>query len=311
MLPEWLSDEAAATPGGLLELKLLLSRHFDLDPERLFSEQGEVVFRAAATRRVKKTQGVDTSDLVVASSVAVGVARYVAGLFGQQFAQLPPTGEQARAGIFEMFPPLKFISLQALLHFAWAHGVPVIYLAAAPPGNRTMDAMAVDVAGTPVIVVSRRSPHASWISFLVSHELGHIARGHVGHDVVLVDSASDDNDPFIGAEEDQDELEANKFAIGLLTGDPQRRYLPDSAGGNAPGLLGAALEEGAHSKVDPGHIILSFGHHTRQWAMAMTALNRLGGPNPSETINEVMLKHVDIEALGSDAEDFIRKATGL
>lgn len=311
MLPDWLSDEAVATPGGLLELKLILSRQFDLDAGRLLSEGAEVAFRATARRRFKKARGVDTGDLVIASGVAVGVARHVAAMCGIPFAQLPSAGEQARAATFQMFPPLRFVSLQALLHFSWAHGVPVIYLASAPPGNRKMDAMAVDVEGRPVIVVSRASAHASWISFLVAHELGHIARGDVRQDVILIDSASDDNDPFIGAEDDQDELDANRYAIGLLTGDPERRYLPDSGGGNAPGLLAAAQAESVRSKVDPGHIILSFGHHTRQWPMAMAALNALHSPDPAKTINEVMLKHIDIKVLGSDAEEFVRKATGL
>ena len=43
----------------------------------------------------------------------------------------------------------------------------------------------------------------------------------------------------------------------------------------------------------------------------MAALNMLGGPNPSTTLNEVMLKHVVMEALSPDAKEFVRKATGM
>lgn len=310
MLPEWLSDEAAATPGGLLELKLILTRQFDLDAGRLLSDQNEVAFRTPTNRRFKKARNVDESDLVVASSVALGLARHVAAACKQPFVPVPTVAVETRQEIFKLFPPLKWISLQAVLHFAWAHGIPVAYLASSPPGNRKMDAMAVRVDGRPVIVVSRKSAHASWIAFLIAHELGHIARGHVGDEEVLIDSASDDNDPFVGAENDPDELEANRYATELITGSAQRRYLPDSDRGNAPGLLSAAHAEGVRSKVDPGHIILNFGHHTKQWAMAMAALNMLGGPSPLDVINEAMVKHIHRDALAPDGEEFVKKATG-
>jgi hypothetical protein len=308
MLPEWLSPEAARTPGGLLELKLLLSRQFDLDANRLLAD-GEVAFRDPTKRRFKKARSVDTAELFVASSVAMGVAREVAAACTRDPAAIPQTGEAVREACFSAWSTLKWISLEAILNYSWLQGIPVLYLEATPPGNKKMDAMAVRVNGRPVIVVSRRSSHPAWIAFLVAHELGHIARGHVEEGIALIDTALGD-DPF-ASETDQDENEANDYAFALLTGAVGTRYFSKSQNVNAPALLEAAMAEGKKSKVDPGHIILNFGHHTSNWAMAMSALSRLKAVEPKQTINDTMARYIDLDALGEDAQEFVRKATGL
>ena len=49
--------------------------------------------------------------------------------------------------------------------------------------------------------------------FILAHELGHIALGHIEEDGVLIDESMDHN------VQDQEEADANAFAIELLTGD--------------------------------------------------------------------------------------------
>lgn len=101
------------------------------------------------------------------------------------------------------------ITLASLLRWCWANGVVVV----------PMDAKAGFSAGVwrlgpqPVVVIKEApSYQAHWL-FALAHELGHIARGHVA------DAGVVDVDRGISQSDDEQEREANAYALDLLVPD--------------------------------------------------------------------------------------------
>jgi Zn-dependent peptidase ImmA (M78 family) len=82
-----------------------------------------------------------------------------------------------------------------------------------PHRSKKPDGMAVRVGSRYAIVLCRNHRYSAWPLFILAHELGHIARGHLKQDGLLVD---DDN---WATDVEGAEKEANDFAVKLLTGN--------------------------------------------------------------------------------------------
>jgi hypothetical protein len=128
-----------------------------------------------------------------------------------------------------------------------------------------MAAMAVSVADRNAILLAKDSMYPPHIAFYLAHELAHIALGHVAKDTAIVDLESEL--PAIEAT-DPEEIEADRFAIELLTGRSDPQVLPVSGAYNAPGLADAALKSGPALRIEPGTLALCFGYSTQNWAVA-------------------------------------------
>ena len=126
------------------------------------------------------------------------------------------------------------------------------------------------IDGRPVIVLCKRDRHTAWLLFILAHELGHIALSHIKDNEVLLDEDVKD----LG---DQEEEEANAFAIELLAGDADRRYsYTGDTWLGAQQLAQLAAEVGARDCVDPGHIVLNYAHTMNgYWGVANAALDIL------------------------------------
>ena len=108
------------------------------------------------------------------------------------------------------------VQLPALLRWAWDRGVAVIPLY----GKKGFCAAAWTVGDAPMIVLKEtRSPAAFWL-FDLAHELGHVAGNHLksGGIVDVEDLRPGESTP--GVYDDQ-EQEANEYALRLLLGDYQ------------------------------------------------------------------------------------------
>src|SRR5207249_413747 len=97
--------------------------------------------------------------------------------------------------------------------YCWAIGIPVLHVGRFPAAARKMDALAMRHEGRPAIVLRRNTQFHAWLLFHLAHELGHICKGHVGPEGVVVDEKVDMDDCFL-----REEWEANQFAVELLTG---------------------------------------------------------------------------------------------
>jgi transcriptional regulator with XRE-family HTH domain len=109
------------------------------------------------------------------------------------------------------------VTLGTLTEWVWNQGIPVVPLI----GKGGFCAAVWTVENTPVVVLKEvRDSSVFWL-FDLAHELGHIALGHMsGEGIVDVENIKPQGALEPGA--DQQEAEANQFAVSLLLGEPER-----------------------------------------------------------------------------------------
>jgi hypothetical protein len=141
--------------------------------------------------------------------------------------------------------------------------------------------------------------------FILAHELGHIVRGHVNSDGVLIDEQIDRNST------DAEEKAANAFALELLTGNPESRVF--SVGPVcARALAKVAHQAGVHEQIDPGHIVLNYAYQMGNdyFAVANAALKLLElHADAVGLVRSRMMAHLDKTKLSEDTYEFILRAT--
>lgn len=107
-----------------------------------------------------------------------------------------------------------------------------------------MDGIAMSLNGRPSIVLSSKRA-SGFLLFHLAHELGHIALGHVSQNGAIVDDEINESDSDIGR--DPQEIEADRFAIELLTGNANER-ITLSQMIKAPALAKLAVQYG-HKRI--------------------------------------------------------------
>jgi hypothetical protein len=185
-----------------------------------------------------------------------------------------------------------------VLTACWSLGIPVLHLRLFPAQTKGVTAMAVRIGSRFAILVARESGIPAQYMFHVAHELGHIALGHLKDSAAIIDA--DPDDPANAGEElidDEEEREADAYAQQLLTGVEAFAVSRSLAGksGNAGELAKRAMQLGAELKIDPGHVVMSFGYATREWPMAMAAAKQVPGQEatPASLVNRVLWSQLD------------------
>jgi len=300
ILPSWWDDEAATNPAGFAEAVMILSRHLGLDPDSL--TEGDARFADGDHVKFKKRASTSDEDLLVSEKLAVQVSRFVAEGLATEPKPLPESAEQIRSEILASRSP--WISFHALLDYCWNLGIAVVCVTEFPPSATRMHGFAISVGDRPVIGICWDN-HTGWLLFVLAHELGHIVRGHVNADAVLVDERLDRPN-----EDDAEEREANAFAHELLTGTPDCGSPLGTRLMTGATLALKARETGRRSHIDPGHLALRYGHVTGRWPLANKALKLLARHDKGlEYVREELAKKVDWESLAPEARAFVQRMT--
>lgn len=140
--------------------------------------------------------------------------------------------------------------------------------------------------------------------------MGHIFHQHLEFGQLLIDEKIDNN----LADLDEQEKQANLFALRLLTGEDMKFH------SNGKWLKGEELAEkakliGNQSKIDAGHVILNWAHtengkdkNDAWWKIANRALNLLY-PNSKwkETTHNLFLTNIDESEAQGDQLDYLYK----
>jgi len=147
------------------------------------------------------------------------------------------------------------------------------------------------------------------ISFYIAHELAHAALGHLRDGLAIVDL----EDPLEeAAETDEEELAADRYALELLTGQPDPIVTTRARRFTAPQLAANLLQTGAAMRIEPGTLALCFGYSTGQWAKANAAMKRIYAdalPAWAE-INRTAHQQLDWSAISDDLASFVRAVMG-
>jgi hypothetical protein len=197
------------------------------------------------------------------------------------------------------------VSLASLIDFCWDNGVPVLHVSNFPKNSKKMDGMATIIESRPVIVLSKNIKYSAWLLFILAHELGHLASGHVKNgDAILDEKVSVD-----GTKSDPEEIMADRYAIELLTGNPATAYTA-KRWLKATELANEAQRVGLVNRIDPGVVVLNYAHGAGHFPVGNAALNLLEPlADAVGEVNRAMVARLDMDGISDDHREFLCRVT--
>jgi hypothetical protein len=306
ILPDWWDDQVADNPAGYAEGLTFLSRHLGLDIATLRDPQRPVAFRNFGVCKFKKSKNATEDDLALARAMATRSAQLANVATAEPYQPVPPSASQIRREILGQGE--LWVSLSNLIDYCWSLGIPVIHLSSFPDAKhaRRPDGLTARVNSRPVIVLCKKAHCSAWLLFILAHELGHIALGHIEGDGVLIDESMKHN------VDDQEELAANAFAVELLTGNAEGRFSTSGRWPNAKVLAEAALQIGRQMRIDPGHIVLNYANTMgdRFYPVANAALALIEPKKDAlRLVRQKMAEHLDWSSLPEDSSEFLMRVS--
>ena len=302
--PAWWSEELADDPSGRAELRFALARRLGLSPKALLGERVRFVWNDEA--RFKHLSAEDEAHRAALASFGMTVGRALVRATPAVTSIVGVAAADLRAAVLG---ERAFVDLRALVFACWAVGLPVVHLRVFPLARKAMHAMVVGVEDRQAILLGRDAPYPAQAAFTLAHELGHAALGHLDGASALVDM----EDPATATERDEQEQEADRYALELLTGTPEPTIETDGGRYNAPGLAKAVRDAAPRYRIEPGTLALCLAHQSGDWRTTMSAMRFLyGGPRPVwQDVNAVAATQLDLERIGDDAAEWVRSVTEI
>jgi hypothetical protein len=303
-LPEWW-EEAVAHPSGVFEVRGFVAKHFGLE----IGPDGRLRQRLMPHACFKTRTGTDISEIASARAVATAVAKVVASATTTPWSGSLPSAANLRAAAIA-HGNTPWVGLDDLLDACWSNGVPVVYMPSLPVTKSKMDGMVTYCGGRPVILVTKKAAAPAWMLFVLAHEMGHIAEGHLDQceGEAIVDEKVSEED----ADTDDQEKAANTYALQVLTGG-QKGNIRLTRLTNAPNLADAALRYGRANGIDPGHVLLNAVKNTQingkePWSLGNAALRHIGEDVPTaDMCREALRRNIDMGALSDDSFEFLER----
>lgn len=302
--PEWWSDAADASPSAQAELRFSLARNLGLDPVTVLGDEApQFIWDDSA--KYKSFKGDDQRDKPAITAFGKSVTRMLVKTVAQTVPLVGLPASQLRQSILK---GNQYVGLVELLAMLWAFGTPVLHLRVFPLPAKKMSAMVTRFQDRYAILLAKDATYPAAIAFYLAHEIGHIACGHVVAGSSLIDM---DNE---GAAQDQDpeELEADKYALELLTGDPDFKIEKQGLGRSARELANQALTMGHERRIEPGTIALCYGFATGEWPTAQAALQHIySQAMPAwEVINRIATQQMNWANLSDENIHFLKAVMG-
>ena len=300
-LPEWWEDSIALNPAGYQQAMIVISRNLRLDIDSLIDEEAPILSREVSGLKYKLKKSDSREKVEIATNIAVRAAQLAGCAISQPMLQLPASAGEIRCAILNNGNDR--VGFAELLDYCWSLGIPVLHVSEFPAGAGKPDALVVIAENRSVIALCKRTQNSAWLLFHLAHELGHIALGHLQGAILLVDEE-------VNSDVDFEEMEANRFAVEMLTGFQHRSY--DYGSVNSQQLARIAQAVGQDSEVDAGFIALSHGRMTGFWGAVGGALKALE-PNPValSLMRSQIQKRLDWQKLSCDNIDFLKRILGM
>jgi hypothetical protein len=301
ILPEWWSPEIEATPSGAQQAKLYLAKALSLRIRPFSEDPPRVEFDLPEEKRFKRSAKTTDAEIEVAVALAKSASRIALSALDRQYVPPPPSAAAIRAHILAQGH--SWVGLSQLVDYCWKIGIPVLHLATPLLGKKKMDGIAMSIQGRPSIVLSNKRT-SGFLLFHLAHELGHIALGHVAANGAIVDDEIKKGDT--GAERDPQEIEADRFAIELLTGNADGRLTLQKMM-RAPALAELAIRYGREHQIDPTHVVLNCAHNNKEiFALCVSAANHIAAGRSDQSILTQAAHDYLIEGLSPDNEHLLR-----
>lgn len=302
--PQWWSSDAESSLSATAELTFTVARRLGLSPQGLLDGEAKFVWRAET--KYKHLNAATSREEVAVSSFGCAVARAVIAGTAEALTDTPGAMD-IRAAILR---DAAVVDAPALLSVAWGLGIPVLQLRIFPLPQKRMHAMSVGIRGRAAILLAREVSYLAPMVFTLAHEIGHVLMGHLAGTDAVVDIEDPLRSPQLN---DQEEVEADRFALELLTGHAEPQVVTSADRFSATQLADAVTEEGPRRGIDPGVLAMCAGHSTGQWERAYGALKMIPPQqqNVSGYINGIAERQLNWPAMTSDGRDYVHAVMGL
>ena len=310
LLPSWWSLEIEKQRDGIAELAMHLGRRLSLDVGALLSGQIRPS-GAVASIAFKHRAGVESSSMQPASFIASSLVHTIVAAMPTNYEKLPARAEEIQTYVRQLSGGM--VSFDALVDLCWQRGIPVIPLPHLPVGVRKMDGAALQDGNRPAIVIAKRKSSRAWLSFILAHEIAHIALGHLKPGSSIVDVSLQDMATYATeSAQDTQETDADAFALQILGGAVAESTIAAWPSRFSPVEIAAAARgAGQKSGIEPGHLVLRFAFKTRRWAECVTALGFLTEDLDAEgELIRKLRSHIDIDLVAEDLQDMVMQITG-
>ena len=289
-LPTWWDDSLWDNPASRSVDHMYLLRHLGVDIVSLQNPSAPLRLKDFGVCKFKKQSGTTEDELLLARVIATRAAQFSVAATVRPYRPIPSAAD-IRATILEQAPCVGFTQL---LDYCWDAGVPVLHANNFPSNVKKPIGFTLRVKERPAVVLCSDQSQPAWQLFILAHELGHLHHGHVPENGALLDEDVGEN------EQDNEEVQADKYAIELIAGQSRVNIQTSARWPNAKSLAANALDYGRRKQVDPGHLVLNYayGMGGSFWGVANAALKLLD-PNPGavETIGEKFETNLDWERL--------------
>jgi hypothetical protein len=203
-----------------------------------------------------------------------------------------------------------FVRLQDLVGVLWGVGIPIIHLRVHPLAAKHMTAMAVSVNDDFSVLMAKDTQYPAPMAFSVAHEIGHICLGHINSGSAIVDM----EDSLEGGKDDKDneEIASDRFAIELLTGNPEFSLTIRGNGNNPEELASQVLSLAPELRIEPGTLALCYGYATNNWATVQSSFKIIyTQPAPAwKFINQTAKQQLNWDEIGDDNGSFLQAVMG-
>ena len=170
-----------------------------------------------------------------------------------------------------------------------------------------MHAMVVRIGERYAILLGRNASYPALVAFTLAHEIGHIFLRHLSDVPALLDL----KDPATASTRDEQEREADEFALTLLTSRPQPTIVTSTTEFSAPTLASAAKNAAPTYRIEPGTLALVLGHERGAWPLAMSALKFIYDQPRTiwREVNKIADSQLYWEAIGKDSATYLKNVT--
>lgn len=301
--PEWWQDAGDDSPSARSELRYALARRLGLSPRALLVE------RVEATRghdaKFKHLSAESEVQQALLASFGTALGNLLLRATPASPMRLDPDPLELRKAILTSKP---FVGLDSLVATCWGLGIPLIQLRVFPLDAKSMHAMVTRSGDRHAIMVGFDANYPARAAFTVAHEIGHIALGHVGPAGSIVDL----KEVGLPGETDDQEMEADRYALTLLTGSPDLEITTSLTKYNGTSLAAAVVAQAPPLGIEPGTLALCVAYRTGEWAKTMSALAKIyGGPMEMwRFLNGFADGQLDWSDLGDEAGDYLKRVMG-
>ncbi len=299
VLPDWWEDELATVPYNRAAAEAAITGFLGF-PIRVLRDAGAALAKPSVTGVCFKRNGNrPVEELAAALQVARQAAKIVTNTTHLPAFTVGQSAKVVRDAILGSNPT---VTLGGLVEYCWSAGVPVLGVTEQPKKAKRFDGVAMFEHERPAIALSSNRDGPPWLAFHLAHELGHLMLGHVGPGELAILDA----DLKAGVKDDT-ELEADEFALEVLTGFPEGIHF--KRGEHKAHEVGPLAVKFAATKapaVDAGMIVLSYCKSTAYWGIAQGALEAIGAATGGhEVIASALAEHLDYENLSEPESRFL------